>query len=41
MKNTFGSSISITLFGESLPDFWERMAGIGVNVSLQDELKTE
>ena len=26
---------------KSLPDFWERMAGIGVKVSLQAELKTE
>ena len=36
-----GSIRGAEAVGKSLPDFWERMAGIGVKVSLQAELKTE
>ena len=36
-----GSIRGAEAVGKSLPDFWERMAGIGVKVSLQTELKTE
>lgn len=36
-----GSICGAEAVGKSLPDFWERMAGIGVKVSLQDELKTD
>ena len=36
-----GSIRGAEAVGKSLPDFWERLAGIGVKVSLQAELKTE
>ena len=36
-----GSIRGAEAVGKSLPDFWERLAGIGVKVSLQTELKTE
>ena len=36
-----GSIRGAEAVGKSLPDFWERLTGIGVKVSLQTELKTE